>query len=136
MIVEYVQFKYPAGWTREQILADARTSVPRWRDNQELIRKHYIADENGAGGAFYIWPSKEAAQRGHNAEWLANIKARTGSVPTIRYFDLMMIVDNEAGTVDRISAEHDGGSGGVSEGVPIQRRSGGDRRRKFRRADR
>src|SRR4029077_14450800 len=33
------------------------------------------------------------------AEALADIKARTGSVPTIRYFDLMMIVDNEAGLV-------------------------------------
>ena len=84
--------------SREQILADARTSVPRWRDNKELVRKHYIVGEDGTGGAFYIWPSKEAAQRGHNAEWFANIKARTGSVPTIRYFDLMMIVDNEAGT--------------------------------------
>ena len=59
MIVEFVQFKYPPGWSREQILADARTSVPRWRDNQELVRKHYIAGEDGAGGAFYIWPSKQ-----------------------------------------------------------------------------
>lgn len=99
MIVEFVQFRYPPGWSRDQILADARTSVPRWRDNEELVRKHYIAGEDGTGGAFYIWPSKEAAQRGHNAEWFANIKARTGSVPTIRYFDLMMIVDNEAGLV-------------------------------------
>jgi hypothetical protein len=61
--------------------------------------QHYIVGDDGSGGAFYIWPSKEAAQRGHNAEWFANIKARTGSVPTIRYFDLMMIVDNEAGLV-------------------------------------
>ena len=27
MIVEYVQFKYPAGWTREQILEDARPTA-------------------------------------------------------------------------------------------------------------
>jgi hypothetical protein len=99
MIVEFVQFTYPPGLTREQILEDARTTIPRWRGNKELVRKHYIVGEDGSGGAFYIWPSKEAAQRGHNAEWLANIKARTGSVPTIRYFDLTMIVDNEAGTV-------------------------------------
>jgi hypothetical protein len=99
MIVEFVQFTYPPGLTREQIREDARTTIPRWRGNKELIRKHYIVGEDGSGGAFYIWPSKEAAQRGHNAEWLANIKARTGSVPTIRYFDLTMIVDNEAGTV-------------------------------------
>ena len=99
MIVEYVQFKYPPGWTREQILEDARPTAVKWRANQELIRKHYIADENGQGGAVYIWPSKEAAQRGHNAEWLAGIKARIGSTPVIRYFDLLMIVDNEAGKV-------------------------------------
>lgn len=99
MIVEYVQFKYPPGLTREQILEDARTTVPRWRANEELIRKHYIVDQDGTGGAFYIWPSKEAAQRGHNAEWFANIKARTDATPTIRYFDLLMIVDNEAATV-------------------------------------
>ena len=67
MIVEYVQFKYPAGWTREQILDDARPTAVKWRANKELIRKHYIAGENGNGGAFYIWPSKEAAQRGHDA---------------------------------------------------------------------
>src|SRR6516162_8570938 len=76
MIVEFVQFTYPPGLTREQILEDARTTVPRWRTNKELIRKHYIVGEDGTGGAFYIWPSKEAAQRGHNAEWFANIKAR------------------------------------------------------------
>jgi len=98
MIVEFVQFTYPPGMTREQIL-EARTTIPRWQANKELIRKHYIANDDGTGGAFYIWPSKEAAQRGHNAEWFANIKARTGAVPTIRYYDLMMIVDNEAGTV-------------------------------------
>ncbi len=99
MIVEFVQFKYPPGMTREQILDDARTTIPRWRGNTELIRKHYIRSDDGSGGAFYIWPSIEAAQRGHNAEWLGNIKARTGATPTIRYFDLFMIVDNEAGAV-------------------------------------
>jgi hypothetical protein len=98
MIVEYAQFKYPAGWTREQILEDARPTAVKWRANKELIRKHYIAGENGTGGAFYIWPSKEAAQRGHDATWRANIEKRTGSTPVITYFDLLMIVDNEAGT--------------------------------------
>ena len=99
MIVEYVLFKRPPGMCREQILDDSRTTIPRWRGNKELIREHYIESEDGYGGAFYIWPSKEAAQRGHNAEWYANIKARTGSTPTIRYFDLLMVVDNEGGSV-------------------------------------
>jgi hypothetical protein len=99
MIVEYVLFNYPPGLTREQILQDARTTVAGWRANKELIRKHYIAGEDGSGGAFYIWPSKEAAQRGHDAKWRASIEKRTGSKPVIRYFDLLMIVDNEAGAV-------------------------------------
>jgi hypothetical protein len=54
MIVEFVQFTYPPGLTREQILEDARTTIPRSRGNKELIRKHYIVGEDGTGGAFYI----------------------------------------------------------------------------------
>ena len=99
MIVEFVQFTYPPGLTREQILEDARTTIPRWRANKELVRKHYIVGEDGTGGAFYIWPSKEAAQRGHDAEWRAGVEQRTGAPPTIRYFDLLMVLDNETGTV-------------------------------------
>ena len=33
------------------------------------------------------------------AEWRAGVEKRTGSPPTIRYFDLLMILDNENGKV-------------------------------------
>ena len=99
MIVEYVLFKSPPGKSRDEILADARKTVPKWRANRELVRKHYIESEDGYGGAFYIWPSREAAERGHDAAWRAGVEQRTGSTPVIRYFDLLMIVDNEAGKV-------------------------------------
>ncbi len=66
---------------------------------QRLVRERYIVGEDGSGGAFSISPSKAAAQRGRDAEWFPNVKARTGSLPTIRYFDLTMIVDNETCTV-------------------------------------
>ena len=102
MIVEYVLFKTPPGLTREQVLEGARHTVSRWQANKELIRKHYIESEDGFGGAFYIWPSKEAAQRGHDAQWRAGVEQRTGAPPTIRYFDLLMIVDNEAGVLHRV----------------------------------
>jgi hypothetical protein len=85
--------------TRDDILEGARHTVPKWRANKELIRKHYMESEDGYGGAFYIWPSKEAAQRGHDAEWRTGVEKRTGSPPTIRYFDLLMILDNETGKV-------------------------------------
>ena len=104
MIVEYVLFKTPLGMAREQILEGARHTIPRWQANKELIRKHYIESEDGYGGAFYIWPSRAAAERGHDAQWRAGVKQRTGSDPVIRYFDLLMIVDNEAGKVTEYPA--------------------------------
>jgi hypothetical protein len=103
MIVEYVLFKSPSGKSREEILADAKLTIPKWRGNKELVRKHYIESEDGYG-AFYIWPSREAAERGHDAAWRAGVEQRTGSTPVIRYFDLLMIVDNEAGKVTEYPA--------------------------------
>jgi hypothetical protein len=97
MIVELVLFKSPPGKDREAILADAKTTVPHWRANRELVRKHYLLSDDGWGGGFYIWPSRAGAERGHNAEWRAGVEKRAGAPPIIRYFDLLMVVDNEKG---------------------------------------
>ena len=105
MIVEFVQFRTRPGMSREQVLAGARDTIPHWQANKELIRKHYIESEDATtGGAFYIWPSKEAAQRGHDAKWRAGVEQRTGAAPTIEYFDLLMILDNETGGVTEFPA--------------------------------
>ena len=64
-----------------------------------LVRKHYLVSDDGYGGGAYIWPSKEAAQRGHDVAWREGVKKRTGSEPVIRYFDLLMVLDNENGSV-------------------------------------
>ena len=85
---------------RAAILEDAKHTIPRWRANRELLRKHYLLDEAaGEGCGLYIWPSREAAEKAHDAEWRAGVEKRTGSKPTIRYFDLLMLLDNENGTV-------------------------------------
>lgn len=99
MIVEFVEFRHKPGMTREQILEEARATVPKWTSNAELIRKHYVTGENDMGGAFYIWPSREAAERGHDAAWRAAVEKRTGAQPVIRYFDLFMLIDNAEGRV-------------------------------------
>ena len=70
--------------------------------NKELVRKHFlrgIGDAEDTGAGVYIWPSKEAAQKGHDAAWRESVRKRTGAEPVIRYFDLLMIVDNENGSV-------------------------------------
>jgi hypothetical protein len=100
MILELVTFPSPTP-DRAEALADARKTVARWRANPELRRKHFLLSEDGTTGAgVYIWPSREAAERAHDAAWREAVIARTGSAPTIQYFDLFMLIDNERGTVE------------------------------------
>ena len=105
MIVEFVEFRHRPGQTREEFLEEARATVPKWQGNSELIRKHYVSGDNDMGGAFYIWPSRAAAERGHDAAWRAAVAKRTGAAPVIRYFDLFMLIDNPAGTVTEFAAD-------------------------------
>jgi len=100
MILELVLFKSPQGKSRGEILEDAKHTLSRWRANSDLVRKHYLLSEDGVeGGGVYIWPSREAAENGHNAEWRESVKKRTGSEPVIRYFDLLMLLDNTQNSV-------------------------------------
>jgi hypothetical protein len=70
------------------------------------VRKHYLLSEDEAECAgLYIWPTRAAAEAAHDATWRAAVTQRTGAAPTIRYFDLQMLLDNEAGTVTEWSRE-------------------------------
>jgi len=100
MILELVEFNSPKGWSRQQVAEEARNVIPKWRANKELKRKHFLLELNGKTGAgVYIWPSLEAAQRAHDEAWRQSVIKRTGAAPTIRYFDLFLLIDNEAGAV-------------------------------------
>jgi hypothetical protein len=108
VILELVEFNSPKGWTREQVAEDARHVIARWQANKDLVRKHFflgLGKDEGMGGGLYIWPSIEAAQRAHNAEWEAAVIKRTGGKPTIRYFDLFLLIDNQDGDVTEWDAE-------------------------------
>jgi hypothetical protein len=105
MILELVEFNSPKGWSRAQVAEEAKHVVPKWQANKELLRKHFLLELNGKTGAgVYIWPSVTAAQRAHNEEWRQSVIKRCGSAPTIRYFDLMLLVDNESGQVTEFPA--------------------------------
>ena len=100
MILELVEFNSPKGQTRAQVAEDARQVIPRWQGEKELLRKHFLLELNGKTGAgVYIWPSLAAAQRAHDEVWKQSIIKRTGAAPTIRYFDLFLLIDNEQGKV-------------------------------------
>jgi hypothetical protein len=106
MIVELVTFRAPPGADWDGILIDARATIPRWRANAQLVRKHYLlSDDAEECAGLYIWPTRQAAEAAHDAAWCAAVAQRTGAAPAIRYFDLQMLLDNEAGTVTEWTRE-------------------------------
>ncbi len=108
MILELVTFSSPAGWDRARILEDAKHTIPKWTANRELVRKHFlrgIGEAADTGAGVYLWPSIEAAKRAHDDAWRESVKKRTGGYPTIRYFDLFLLIDNEHGKVIEWAAD-------------------------------
>lgn len=108
MIVEVVTFDAPKGWDRGRTLEDAKHTIPKWQANPDLVRKHFLlglGEAEGTGGGIYVWPSIEAAQKAHDAEWRAGVEKRTGSTPSIRYFDLFLLIDNENAAVIEWAAD-------------------------------
>jgi len=108
MIVEVVMFDAPKDWDRQKTLDDAKHTIPKWTANKDLVRKHFmlgIGEAEGTGGGIYIWPSIEAARKAHNEEWRQSVIKRTGSAPTIRYFDLFLLIDNENDAVTEWTAD-------------------------------
>ena len=98
MIVELVTFRMPDGWDRARLLDDARQTIPKWRSDPDLLRKHFVrglGDDEGAAAGIYVWPSIEAAKRAHDEIWREGVKQRTGDYPSSRYFDLFLLIDNE-----------------------------------------
>lgn len=101
MIMEIVTFKNREGLTAEEEYAGALHSAHEWVKHPELIAKHFFRDgEKGLGGAVYVWPSKEAAQRAHNEAWRQGLLQRTGgNAPDIRYLEFLATADAVNGKV-------------------------------------
>jgi hypothetical protein len=100
MILELVTFRATPGASWEDILREARATIPRWGANADLQRKHYLLSDDGSECAgLYIWPTRAAAEAAHDAAWRTAVEKRTGAAPVIRYFSLQMLLDNEARSV-------------------------------------
>src|SRR5262249_31985206 len=89
----------PPGMDRAAVLEDAKHTIPRWRANPDLLRKHYLLSEDGYGGGVYIWPSKAAAQKGHDAAWRGRGRQRTGAAAGTPRLEPARVLDNENDSV-------------------------------------
>ncbi len=99
MICEIVRFAVRPGTTREQVLEDARKVAPRWRAEENLIRKHFLFDGEAEALGIYLWKDRNSAEAAHDKDWRNRVTEIHGSEPSIEYHDTLMIVDNVTGTV-------------------------------------
>ena len=108
MILEIVTFKSPRDGTAR---ASSRMRKRRSRNGPpiEILSASIfccgIGEAEGTGAGVYVWPSIEAAQKAHDEDWRAAVRKRTGGEPTIRYFDLFLLIDNAQGVVTEFAAD-------------------------------
>ena len=63
-----------------------------------LIRKQFICTSEGdVGGGVCTWESREAAERFYSGSWLAGIRERYDSEPTITYYEAVALADKATG---------------------------------------
>jgi hypothetical protein len=102
MITAIVQFKVPAGTTREQVFENMHKAAPRFQGMPGLIRKTFLFDQaRGIGGGVYTWESRDAAEKvyAEGGPWRTSIRTIYGVDPDIAIYETPVIVDN---TVDEI----------------------------------
>jgi hypothetical protein len=96
MIVAMVTFDVPKGTTlvaaREQFVKAA----PRFKNVPGLIRKYFTFGEGPTAGGCYLWTSMEAAEKMYTPAWHKAVSDTYGSAPRITYYQVPVIVDNEA----------------------------------------
>lgn len=100
MITEIITLKLPEGLTRKEVMAKFEKTAPSWRNNPQLIRKHYLFDEDkGIVGGVYLWKNKKDAQKWHGAAFYEQAKRDYGAVPEIQFFETPIVVDNVIGEI-------------------------------------
>jgi hypothetical protein len=70
-------------------------TAARYRTIKGLRRKYFLSGA-GIGGGAYEWNSRADAERWFNADWFADMQSRYGVAPTIDWFDVPCLVDNDA----------------------------------------
>lgn len=105
MILETITFQIRTGMSREDVVADARTTLERWSGFPGLEQKVFaMADETTAMGV-YLWRSRADADNGHDAEWFDRAEAHWGNRPERKLCDVLMVLDNRHDDVREFASE-------------------------------
>lgn len=100
MIIVIVRFPVPPAMSNEAVAAAYEASAPSYQTVPGLLRKQYLLghvdEQTRAGGAVYLWESREAADALYTEAWRQKIAARWGADPHVEYFDNLLTVDPES----------------------------------------
>ena len=94
MIVEIVTFDRSEGFTDTDVSEDARSTVGQWQANPDLMRKLFPTNGDRVAG-ICVWPTRAAAEAARDAAWIERFRARTGRRPSIAFWDVFMVINNE-----------------------------------------
>ena len=104
MVTVLVKFKLPEGVGSEQYDKTAIEAAPRFQGMAGLKTKYFLYNEEGYGGGFYVWETREQAEALYTEAWADTMEERMGSRPDVTYFETSVIVDNEGGAI-QVAAE-------------------------------
>jgi len=100
MITAIVNFTLPADIDAKKAAELFKSSAPKYRGLEGLVRKYYLFDaEKRIGGGVYLWKSKADADAVYTPQWKAYIAERYGAPPEIRYFETSVVVDNQTDSI-------------------------------------
>lgn len=105
MITAIVRYTLPPTISKEDCEAHFHMIAPGFRDVKGLLSKHFIWNvENSTAGGVYQWTSLDQAKAFYGGPWLEGIIDRYGQEPSIEYFEVFAITDNNAGSVELFEA--------------------------------
>jgi len=95
LVATVVIAKIPPGVPRAKIDEGIVAAVPTYQKIPGLIRKVFTVNDDTYGGV-YLWADRAAAEAWFTPEFIAKVKARSGTEPQILYYDSPIQLDNHA----------------------------------------
>ena len=95
LVATVVIAKIPPGVPRAKIDEGIVAAVPTYQKIPGLIRKVFTVNDDTYGGV-YLWADRAAAEAWFTPEFIAKVKARSGTEPQILYYDSPIQLDNRA----------------------------------------
>lgn len=96
VIATLVTFRHTdATWDRARLEAISHSTAPKYKGKPGLVMKTYWYDDaRMEHGGFYVWESREFAEATHTDEHCERLAFLYGVMPTVRYLDAPVFVDN------------------------------------------